>query len=49
MYVENDVVVAFQEGADVSEDDCFTTFRKRDCFDFDGLVSTEVSDALLPK
>ncbi len=47
VYIENGVIVAFQEASAVRESDC-VAFRKRKCFDFDGLVSTKVSDALLP-
>ena len=47
VYFENGVIVAFQEGSDARDSDC-ATFRQRTCFNFDGLISTTVSDALMP-
>lgn len=46
VYVENGIIVAFQEASAVGDSDCLT-FRQRKCFEFDGLISTTLSDALL--
>ena len=47
VYVENGVIVAYQEAFAVGDSDCLT-FGQQECFDFDGLVSTKVSEALIP-
>ena len=47
VFIENGVIVAYQEASAVDDSDCLT-FRQRKCFEFDGLVSTKVSDALIP-
>ena len=47
VYVENGVIVAYQESRTTKYRDCISWFRKDACFDFDGVVSTEDSDALM--
>lgn len=47
VYIENGVIVAYQESYAVRDSDCLT-FRQRKCFEFDGIVSTRMSDALIP-
>ena len=48
VYVENGVVVAYQEAYAARENNCLSFFEKRKCFDFDRLTSSTVSDALMP-
>ena len=48
VYVENGVIVAYQESRTTKYRDCRSLYRKDACFDFDGVVSTEDSDALMP-
>ena len=47
VYVENGVIVAYQESSTTNYRDCISWFRKDACFDFDSVVTTEDSDALL--
>ena len=46
VYVENGVIVAFHDATAAGQSDCLS-FQPRKCFDFDGLVSTKESDALI--
>ena len=47
VYVENGVIVAYQESRASKYRDCISWFRKDSCFDFESVVTTEDSDALL--
>ena len=46
VYIENGVIIAYQEFSAAHDPGCFA-FRTETCFDFDGVVSTEKSDALM--
>ena len=46
VYFENGVLIAYQESSAAHDPGCFA-FKEETCFDFDGVVSTEESDAFL--
>ena len=47
VYVENGVIVAYQESRASRYRDCISWFRKDSCFDFESVVTTEDSDTLM--
>ena len=45
IFFENGVIIAYQEGPAAHDKGC-DAFRSETCFDCDGVVSSEASDAL---